>query len=462
MVIKYITITKKQYFEKMSNDGSSATLSSASSVSESVSLTTRNVERKKHERRTQLTNKPFSQSETPIICMYMHSAILSDAETDFKKCVHRLSPFQKPLVRYINAAPGEGDIMLPVETISNINFDDPLLTPSILFDQLNTEYLLDVNPMNYYEVTNFGFDIRKHKIINYYQSPYCFKSIGYEEEKIDSRKTLYDGYYGIYVMNSIPNFIKKNTNLCFYKPFIDYVKKTYSTFSEEDKNDFFKIQKVKGKEYLHELNNEVLYNFLAEKVKSIFFIDWGCETDLLDNIVNTIDEPDHPFFEENPPNYKFYLDKVQNDIDALFWIIDEDVVIDDESKRNEYMEEFLKKDPIKNKEYYDTYQTLLGNRKFYQAQYDERVEWGEGPRYKKKLQSLQKQKETLTRKQNKTTSDKTKLADLNKEIKTVKRDYYKKSKVIQPTLRNLKVFQANAKRNKGRVHVTKRGDNKIR
>lgn len=416
------------------SDGSSATLSS-SSRSSSI--------------RSSITNIPFSESQIPIICIYMHSALLADEETNYKKCVFRLSPFESALIRYINAAPGEGEMITsPKKILENIHFDDPTLTPSSLFERLNlySENELEVNPMKYDAITNFGFEDRHHKIVNYYQSPYCLKSIGYEDEKVDFNKNLYDdGYYGIYVMNSVPNFIKQNTNLCFYKPFIDYVKKSYSEFSLEEKDEFYKIKKLKGKEYLDELNNEVLYHFLCQTTKSLFLIDWGCETDLLGNIVHTFDT-------HIPRLNKDALQKVENDIEALLYIIDEDANYEN---IDEYMNTFLRKDPINNKEVFEIYQAL----KLKHHDIQQQIEYN---RLKDRLDTVQRQRLPLTKKKVKTISEQTRLVQLNKEIKTVKRQFYKKSKHIQPSLRNLKVFQVNAKRNKGRVHKARKGDNKYR
>jgi len=421
------------------SDGSSATLpSSRSRSSRSSSI------------RSSITNIPFSQSQTPIICMYMHSALLADEETNYKKCVFRSNPFETALIRYINAAPGEGEIITsPRKILENIHFDDPELTPSTLFDRLylSSENELEVNPMKYDEITNFGFEDRHHKIVNYYESPYCLKSIGYEEEKVDFNKNLSDddGYYGIYVMNSVPKFIPKNTNLCFYKPFIDYVKKSYSEFSLEEKDEFYKIKKLKGKEYLHELNNEVLYHFLCQSTKSLFLIDWGCETDLNGNI-------NHTFDTYIPRPTKDALQKIEDDIEALLYIIDEDANYEN---IDEYMNTFLRKDPINNKEFYDLYQAL----KLKHHDIEQRLQYHH---LKDRLDTVQRQRLPLTKKKMKTISEQTRLVELNKEMKTVKRQFYKKSKHIQPSLRNLKVFQVNAKRNKGRVHKSKKGDNKYR
>lgn len=457
----------------MVNSSDSVPEASSESVSLNALGRTKKVQtvKAKHERRTILVNTPFKQSKTLILYVNMHGSVKYPPHLA-NKCTYVLSPFNL-LYRFIAAAPGETELYKQEqerELQERVDFDSKELTPEMLVRELKTITTLDdTNPMvvrngrkNDY---NFGYEKRHHTIINYKDSPYCFKTWAYQKDLVSNVKDI--SAMGIYAMNSVRTGLKFEPNLIFDKRLIKWLTTHKLTFQPGGETFQIKDDKISL------IANDILFLYLSEhlKIKKLFLIDFSCEGDpknlrskypphifldrgLYDAEVKPINENIETIknlmmlilspivTEDNLEDLQIYKDDKDNE-EEFFTETNHCFQINKTKLTQNEIEEFetlieIQKDLIKDR----------NKNKFYPQLYEIANEIK-----KKKIEKQQLQLDD---------DDDHHRNKLEKEIKYLNKLFYDHAKGAVPSVRTTKKIQAFAKPNKRRWHITKKGDVRMR
>ena len=467
-----------------------------------------------HRRRNALVNLPLKKTNTLLLVVRMHGGLFSEETTG--KCRIEKSPFEV-MFRYIigsaweyqnQTAENVEEVKKAFEEIPETDLTPKLITDKLRqVDNVRDEYPLllpFIDPEEVNTQINIGFHLRKHSLINYYQSPYCTKIYSHNDETPSPNADTKTFHYGIHCMNQVKNGWGLNQNILFDQAFIDWVKQKYPETPLT-----FAIRKLRGQEFLHTIMNNILYEYISDvlKIKRVFIIDMACESDYWDEV-----KPDAPItlipLRKKRTNHAKavknkiarLINKMEQIIDARLPVEDDDFerfLLDDNELYKLYLQnidKFSKDDRLQIENFkteIEDFNEVLESIKD-STNHNEELSnaYKNTLKHVKRLRLLKKQPIKTTKQSDKikmlsmfgsdsddtddtdeedddadvfidedTTSD-----DINQDIKVARRNFYQQSKTIFPEIRKTKKFIRNAKQNKGNHlwHVSKVNDLKYR